>query len=380
MYEWFLSNTRATNTPPVANAGIAQSITLPVNTGILTGSGTGTSGATISSYSWIKTSGPAAGSISTANAASTGVTGLVQGIYVFTLTVTDNHGLTGSASVTVTVIAAPVADPGPNQTISSTSTVLNATASYSLNGSITSYNWQQVSGPGSAIIANASSPTATISNMVTGSSYAFKLTVTDVVGATGSAITDVTVMNALLPVEFTYFKAQKTTAGNLLQWGTVTEQNNDYFAVERSEDGNQFTTIDKVAGAGAGNAVKAYTYTDTKAAKGNVYYRLRQVDKDGQFKFSKLVLISNINKGVAVQMYPNPVQDNLTLVANKDVKGKGKISIYDLTGRAIRQQTIEKNDKLLNEMVDMNNLTPGLYIVEIKIGGTYKLTERIMKK
>ncbi|HTE12473.1 MAG TPA: hypothetical protein VK645_15925, partial [Chitinophagaceae bacterium] len=56
MYEWFLSHTRATgNTPPIANAGVAQSITLPLNLVTLTGTGTGTNGATISSYSWAKT-------------------------------------------------------------------------------------------------------------------------------------------------------------------------------------------------------------------------------------------------------------------------------------------------------------------------------------
>ncbi len=70
MYEWFLSNKRNTgtsmpaNTPPVANAGTAQTITLPISTVTLTGSGSGTNGATISSYSWTKTSGPSAGVIS----------------------------------------------------------------------------------------------------------------------------------------------------------------------------------------------------------------------------------------------------------------------------------------------------------------------------
>ena len=210
IYEWFLSHTRATGyTAPVAAAGVAQSVTLPVSTVTLTGTGSGTGGATISSYSWAKTSGPAGESIGTANASTTAVTGLSQGVYVFTLTVTDNHALSATSTITVTALAAPVADPGPSQTISTTSTLLDATGSYSPNGSISAYSWQQVSGPSPATILNAGSSTATINNMVQGGTYAFKLTVTDVAGASGSAITDVEVLFALLPVEFTYFKGQK---------------------------------------------------------------------------------------------------------------------------------------------------------------------------
>ena len=379
LYEWFLGQTRATGyTAPVASAGATQTITLPVSTVTLTGTGTGTGGATIASYSWAKTSGPAGGAITTSNAAATTVTGLSTGVYVFTLTVTDNHGLTATSPVTITVIAAPVAEPGPDQTISTTSTTLNAASSYSPNGSITAFNWSQVGGP-AAVIANANTATPMVSNLIMGSSYTFQLTVTDVVGASNSATTGVTVSSAL-PVEFSYFKGQNTSSGNLLQWGTATEQNNDYFSVERSDDGNQFAGIGKVSGAGTTNAANDYTYTDTKAVTGNYYYRLKQVDKDGKFIYSKVILVTNSSKAGTAQMYPNPVQSGLSVVLNNDVKGNGTISVYDLAGRSLKQTTLVKNDKILNTIVDMNNLVPGLYVVEIKIGDNYKLTKSIMKK
>lgn len=97
----------AANTPPVANAGSDQTITLPTNSVTLSGSGTGTNGATISSYAWVKTSGPSSGTITSSTTANTTVTGLTQGTYVFTLTVTDNHGLTNSDDVTITVNPVP---------------------------------------------------------------------------------------------------------------------------------------------------------------------------------------------------------------------------------------------------------------------------------
>ncbi|MEO5594856.1 MAG: T9SS type A sorting domain-containing protein, partial [Chitinophagaceae bacterium] len=61
-------------------------------------------------------------------------------------------------------------------------------------------------------------------------------------------------------------------------------------------------------------------------------------------------------------------------------KGSGKIAVYDVTGRSVRQEVVVKNDKIFNAAVDMNNLVAGLYVVEIKIGDTYKLTKSILKK
>ena len=83
----------AANIPPTANAGIDQSITLPVSSVTLSGSGTDPDG-TITAYSWTKISGPASGTITNAAIASTTVTSLVQGVYKFQLKVTDNSSAT----------------------------------------------------------------------------------------------------------------------------------------------------------------------------------------------------------------------------------------------------------------------------------------------
>src|SRR5690606_10329467 len=106
---------KAAPLPPVANAGGAQTITLPVNSVTLDGSGSTAPSGSISSYAWSKVSGPSGGSISTPNSAVTTVTGLAEGVYVFEITVKDNNGATSKASVTITVKAAPlppVADAG----------------------------------------------------------------------------------------------------------------------------------------------------------------------------------------------------------------------------------------------------------------------------
>ena len=93
------------NQSPVANAGADKTIHLPTSTVSLTGAGTDADG-TIASYSWTKTSGPAGGTITTPTTASTNITGLTQGVYVFACTVTDNLGAQSTDNVQVTVNAA----------------------------------------------------------------------------------------------------------------------------------------------------------------------------------------------------------------------------------------------------------------------------------
>ncbi|MEP7110854.1 MAG: right-handed parallel beta-helix repeat-containing protein, partial [Ferruginibacter sp.] len=101
------------NQSPVANAGINTTITLPINTTTLTGSGTDANG-TISSFAWLKISGPSYGTIASAGIATTALNNLVQGGYQYQLTVTDNNGATGKDTVQVTVNAAVNQSPKAN--------------------------------------------------------------------------------------------------------------------------------------------------------------------------------------------------------------------------------------------------------------------------
>jgi len=120
---------------PSANAGTDQSITLPVDSAQLLGSGTEANG-TIVSYKWVQLSGPSISTIASSGSAATEVTGLAQGIYTFQLTVTDNSGVTATGVVKVTVNPAavtpgtPVVSAGSNQTITlpTNSATLTATS------------------------------------------------------------------------------------------------------------------------------------------------------------------------------------------------------------------------------------------------------------
>ena len=186
----------ATNQQPVANGGNDQTITLPVNSVNLNGSATDADGSIVA-YQWTKVSGPSSFIIANASAAQTAVNNLVQGVYQFQLTATDNQGASARDTVFITVNAAanaaPTANAGPDLSIilPANSVTLNGSGVDS-DGTVASYAWSKISGPSAFTITAPASPNSTVTSLVAGS-YVFRLTVTDNMGATGTDDVQVTV-------------------------------------------------------------------------------------------------------------------------------------------------------------------------------------------
>ncbi len=180
------------NQLPVAIAGAAQTITLPVNNSTLDGSKSYDPDGSINKYAWTQVSGTG-GTITNPANVSTTVTGLMQGTYIYKLTVTDNSNGTATALDTIIVKAAanlpPIANAGADQTITlpvSTVTVNGSASKDQDNGGlISAYAWSQSSGPSAATIANPTQVSSTISGLKAGV-YVFKLIVTDAAGVTSA--------------------------------------------------------------------------------------------------------------------------------------------------------------------------------------------------
>jgi len=183
---------------PVANAGADVSITLPASSASLNGSASSSPDGSSLTYSWIYLSGPAGYTITDPYAATTGVTGLVQGTYVFQLTVKNASGNTASDQVTVTVNPAasviPVANAGAPVTITlpTSSINLDGSASSSPDGSSLNYSWVYVSGPAGYTIASPYAAKTSVTGLVQGT-YKFQLTVKNSSGNTATATVLVTV-------------------------------------------------------------------------------------------------------------------------------------------------------------------------------------------
>jgi hypothetical protein len=174
------------NKAPVADAGASKSITLPINTVTLNGSGSDPNGSVVS-YQWVQISGPATATLSETNTTDPVVSSLVEGNYVFELRVTDDEGATDSDRMFVEVEAptnqSPQAHAGTDLTIvrPANSARLNGTAT-DQDGSVQSYQWTQKKGPNTATLVGADSPSMEARDLVEGS-YVFELTVTDDLGA-----------------------------------------------------------------------------------------------------------------------------------------------------------------------------------------------------
>lgn len=180
-------------TAPTCTGTGSVSITLPTNSAALVMTATSTTGGSISSYGWIKTSGPATGTIQNAALASTNAINLVQGTYVFTGTATDNNNLTCTTVKTIAVNPAPIvptANAGGDQTITLPTNSSSLSGS-GTGGTINSYQWTIVGGLGGVL----SNPTATTTNL-TGLSqgvYKIELRVGNTVGNFGYDTVQITV-------------------------------------------------------------------------------------------------------------------------------------------------------------------------------------------
>lgn len=186
----------APNQSPTANAGSNQNISLPINTVTLIGSGSDPDG-NIASYQWSKISGPSQFTIVSPSQSQTVINNLELGVYQFQLKVTDNLGATATSTVTVTVNPAanqpPIVNVGANQNITLPVNSITLLGSGSdPDGSIASYQWTKISGPGQFNIISPTQSQTVVNNLAQGV-YQFQLKVTDNLGASATATVTITV-------------------------------------------------------------------------------------------------------------------------------------------------------------------------------------------
>jgi len=190
-----------------------------------------------------------------------------------------------------------------------------------------------------------------------GSDYAYTATFSS--GFSGFGLSDAPVVP--LPVTLTKFEGKNTAEGNMLNWTTTAEVNNEYFAVEKSLTGKNFMEIGRVAGIGNSAVTNDYKFLDTNYPKGISYYRLKQVDKDGKFAYSRIVPIDALNAR-DLKFFPNPVQSVLTMELPDQEMKSVNIRVINSAGQEIlsRQKVgVTKGSLDLN----ISTLPTGIYQV-----------------
>ncbi len=167
-----------------------------------------------------------------------------------------------------------------------------------------------------------------------------------------------------LPIKLLNFTATKEGNQNLLQWTTANEVSSSYFAVERSSDGVSFTSIGQVSAAGYSSVAKNYSLIDAKPVNGINYYRLKMMDKDGEYSYS---VVRTINEVVSfgVSIYPNPVLNNLSLNFESDKAGAMQVEIVSPEGKVITTQQIELAAGASTQSINTASLSNGEYYVRL---------------
>lgn len=168
-----------------------------------------------------------------------------------------------------------------------------------------------------------------------------------------------------LPIELVSFSCSAKDKNVVtLNWRTASEFNNDYYQVERSLNGTDFTAIAKVESRGNSNTMQDYAFNDYNKPSGPlVYYRLKQVDTDKKFTYSETCVVENT--GNELSFYPNPVKNTLILDYIFTEKPKGNVyTVMDMTGRIIELPANLVDSKL---QFDCSDLANGIYFLKLTI-------------
>jgi hypothetical protein len=199
---------------------------------------------------------------------------------------------------------------------------------------------------------------ATITGLASNANY---LIVVDGFSNT-KATFSLTLNGSALPIHLLSFTGRKANTTSVLEWQTGSEFNNAYFEVQTSKDGVTYYPIGRVNSHGNSTTTQSYAFTDRLPITGANYYRLKQVDIDGNSTLSNIVLLNFNDKGKPMIVYPNPAVGQLTFEISKpSVNVQARILATD--GKLVRMEKIGAVQRTHD--IDIESLSSGSYILEV---------------
>jgi len=182
--------------------------------------------------------------------------------------------------------------------------------------------------------------------------------------------------NIPLPVELVSFTAKVVSGNVILNWTTETEVRNYGFDVERSGSNKIWQKIGFVEGSGNSNSIKDYSFTDSRLTSGlEYYYRLKQIDTDGQYEYSNEVSVTlSIDSYSLYQNYPNPFNPTTTINFSLPEEALVKLKIWDILGNEIAVLVNERlspgnYEAIFNISSTRGVVTSGVYFYSLEAGG-----------
>lgn len=191
---------------------------------------------------------------------------------------------------------------------------------------------------------------------------------------------DMQACGVTLATSFTSLDALYNNGVTKLSWKTLQESNSSHFEVERSADGVNFSFIGKVNAAGTSNNEISYKLDDINVKQGVNYYRLKIVDKGGQFTYSNIAVVNVTIKGTFITgVYPSPFNDRVSVTVSSESAAQANCSLFDNTGKLVTniQSSLRKgvNTVTLN---NLGNLSKGAYFLQVQVGAIIQ-TQKLIK-
>ena len=176
-----------------------------------------------------------------------------------------------------------------------------------------------------------------------------------------------------LPVTLTQFTATPKGSTTHLQWSTATELNNDGFEVQRSADARRWSVLGWVTGRGTTQEQQDYTFTDEAPLPGQSYYRLKQIDYDGQHEYSPVVSVRLGDSG-QFEVFPNPVRERLRLSFTATPPPDARLRLRNARGQTVREWPADTRGGL-----SLQGVRPGAYVLQLEdTRGALLHAERVM--
>lgn len=166
---------------------------------------------------------------------------------------------------------------------------------------------------------------------------------------------------SILPVVFNSFYVSRNNNNIVLNWSTARETNNNNFEVQRSFDGSNWTVLAIVLGAGNSNSVQQYSFTDKNMIAAVAYYRIRQVDMNGQYEYTAIKSIRADETAPATRIYTS--NNTVNIEFNKEVKNPIAVRIINMNGQVIAQRAAQQAGYRITMTV--NNNIKGAYVVQL---------------
>jgi hypothetical protein len=191
--------------------------------------------------------------------------------------------------------------------------------------------------------------------------------------------------DAALPVELASFTASSNHLNAELKWTTETEVNNSGFEIERRELNSQFTKAGFVGGSGTSTGPKQYSFVDHNLSAGLYAYRLKQMDRNGAFKYTQDV---QVDVGTAprvfslTQNYPNPFNPSTSIEFTIPTDGRAVLKVYDMIGREVATLVDQDMKAGVYQQVvfDASTFASGVYFSRIEFGGKQLIKKMTLLK